>query len=90
VASSAKVVFHNGAQGSVTVALERLPKAPPGMDVKLNANDLNAGQDAIVEVVYDPTKAEGQAPPSDFFFALDVAPFDQRFVVQVLFEAAAK
>lgn len=28
VPSSAKVVFHNGAQGSVSVALERLPKAP--------------------------------------------------------------
>jgi hypothetical protein len=90
VASSGKVVFHNGAQGSVSVALERLPKSPPGMDVKLNVNDLNAGQDAIVEIAYDPTKAEGQRPPSDFFVALDVAPFDQRLVIQVVFEAAAK
>ena len=90
VASSGKVVFHNGAQGSVSVSLERLPKAPPGLEVKLNRNDLNANQDAIIEVAYDPTKAEGQAPPSGFFVALDVAPFDQRFVVQVLFAASAK
>jgi hypothetical protein len=90
VASSAKVVFHNGAQGSVSVALEHLPKAPPGLEVKLSKSDLNADQDAVVEVVYDPAKAEGQAPPTGFYFALDVAPFDQRIVVQVLFAATEK
>ena len=73
----------------MVVALERLSKSAPGLDVKLNRNDLNADQDAVIEVSYDPSNAEGQRPPSGFSFALDVAPFDQRFVVQVVFEAAA-
>jgi hypothetical protein len=86
--SSTKVVFHNGAQGSVSVSLVGLPPVP-GFSAKLDKQDVNAGQDAVVEISYNPPAGQ-QNPPASFVFAIEVAPFSQDFPVRVVYGAPAK
>lgn len=87
--SSAKVNFHNGAPGSVSVSVEGMPKSLPGLTAKFDKQDLNSGQDAVLEITYDPTAAE-QNPPSSLIIALQVAPFGQYAPITVLFATPAK
>jgi hypothetical protein len=84
--STARIVFHNGAQGSVYVTLDGLPKVSSGLNVALDKHDVTGGQDAIVEIGYDPKAAQG-TPATPFELAIDVAPFDQRYVIRVAFQA---
>jgi hypothetical protein len=87
--SSATVTFHNGAPGSVSVGVEGLPKGLPGLTVKFDKKDLNAGQDAVLEISYDPTAGE-QTPPPTVTIALEVAPFGQYVPILVNFGTPAK
>lgn len=82
--SSAKVVFHNGAQGSVSVSVVGF--SFPGLSAKLDKQDLNAGQDAVLEISYDPSGKQNF--PASFEINLDVAPFDQLYPVDVIFAPA--
>ncbi len=87
--SSATVVFHNGAPGSVSVGVEGMPKGLPGFTAKFDRQDLNSGQDATLEITYDPAAAE-QSPPSAITIALQVAPFGQFVPIQVIFGTPSK
>ncbi len=81
--SSAKVVFHNGAQGVVSISLVGVPTLP-GFSAKLDKLDVNAGQDAVVEFSYTPP-ADAPSPHPSFAIGVEVAPFAQQFAIQVNF-----
>jgi hypothetical protein len=87
--SSATITFHNGAPGSVSIGVEGLPKALPGLTAKFDKKNLNAEQDAVIEISYDPTAAE-QTPPSTLTIALEVAPFGQYVPITVIFGTPQK
>jgi hypothetical protein len=86
-ASSEKVVFHNGAQGSVRLELH----APelPGLIAKLDKADVNFGEDATVQMSYQPPR-DGGAVPDVASVYLVLIPFDRRFEIKVHFAAAKK
>jgi hypothetical protein len=82
--ASAKVVFHNGAPGSVSISLVGLPNVFPGFTAKLDKQTVNSGEDAIVAISYDPP-ADQESAPRSFTMAVEVAPFSQQFPVEVNF-----
>ncbi|HEY1759696.1 MAG TPA: hypothetical protein VGG72_30260 [Bryobacteraceae bacterium] len=84
--SSTKVTFHNGAQGSVNVSLVGLPKVE-GLTVTLDKQWVEAGKDAVLEFNYAPVAG---LQPHAFTVAIEVAPFNQDYPVQVDFGAAPK
>jgi len=87
--SSEHVIFHNGAQGSVGLELTGVPKIP-GFSAKLDKAGLNFGEDAVLQIDYQPASDQDEdavPPPATLF--LTVAPFNQRFQVQVTFQARA-
>jgi hypothetical protein len=86
--STAKVVFHNGVQGSVDVSLVGVPKIP-GLSAMLDKQAVSAGQDAIVELSYAPAAGQ-QIPPQSFTLAVEVAPFGMHFPVAVIFATPVK
>jgi hypothetical protein len=89
-ASSDKVVFHNGVNGQVIVELTELPTMP-GLSIKLDKTALNFGQDAVVEVSYEPptdTDSTFAAPARPF--AIAVHPFEQMFWIRIDFHSPAK
>jgi hypothetical protein len=87
--SSATVTFHNAAPGSVSVSVEGLPRGLPGLTAKFDKKDLNSGQDAVLEISYDPMASE-QPPPTSVTIALEVAPFGQYVPILVMFGTPAK
>jgi hypothetical protein len=86
--SSATVTFHNGAPGSVSVSVGGLPDTLPGLTAKFDKKDLNSGQDAILELSYDP-QASQHGPPASLTIAIEVAPFGQFAPIQVIFATPA-
>lgn len=80
--SSSKVVFHNGAQGAVSVSVVGAPTIP-GFSAKFDKQDVNAGQDGVLEISYDPP-AGAPIGPNLFTIAVEVAPFSQHFPIQIM------
>jgi len=87
--SSEKVVFHNGAEGYVSITVGVPNVLPPGFSAKLDKQEVGAGQDAILEIRYDPV-ADKPAPVGFLSIAVDVAPFNQRYPIQINFSAPPK
>jgi hypothetical protein len=87
--SSTKVVFHNGAQGSVNLSVVGSPKIA-GLTVKLDKQSVDAGQDAVLEISYDPVAGQQTPPPRSLTIALEVAPFNQDYPVEINFGPAVK
>ena len=85
--SSAKVVFHNGAPGSVSVSV--VMAAHAGFTARFDKQDVNSGQDAVLEINYTPVDGQ-QAPPAGFDIAVEVAPFDQHYPIRVEFDKASQ
>jgi hypothetical protein len=81
--SSTKVVFHNGAPGSVSLSLMGLPTNLPGFRATLAKQNVNANEDNGVELVYDPASGQPQLP----FITIHVIvqPFGLDFPVRVNF-----
>lgn len=88
-ASSDKIVFHNGAPGSVSLELDGVPKLP-GFSAKLDKANLNFRQDATLEISYDPAGAPPKKPLGAITLNLVVLPFNQTFPVTVKFAPPAK
>jgi hypothetical protein len=82
-ASSAKVMFHNGVEGSISLSMAGLPNLP-GFSAQLDKRDIGAGQDATVEIRYDPPADPQDLPPSTII-GIEVEPFGEYFPVQVNF-----
>jgi len=90
--STGKVVFHNGAPGSVDISLVGLPKIA-GLTVKLDKQAVGAGQDAIIEFSYAPAvdpRGDQPGPPPSVTVAVEVAPFGVHYPVDVVFLPSAK
>jgi hypothetical protein len=81
-ASSDKVTFHNGQQGSIRLELSSAPVA--GLSVQLDKTDLNAGDDAALRISYDPRSGQAAAGKSALI-RLMVVPFNQIYDVTVSF-----
>jgi hypothetical protein len=81
-ASSDKVTFHNGQQGSIRLELSSAPVA--GLTVQLDKSDLNAGDDAALRISYDPRSGQAAAGKSALI-RLMVVPFNQVYDVTVSF-----
>jgi hypothetical protein len=81
-ASSDKVTFHNGQQGSIRLELSSAPVA--GLTVQLDKTDLNAGDDAALRISYDPRSGQAAAGKSALIRLL-VVPFNQIYDVTVSF-----
>ncbi|HLH45127.1 MAG TPA: hypothetical protein VKV74_19210 [Bryobacteraceae bacterium] len=79
--SSETVRFHNGAQGTVHLELN-VPQLP-GLSARMDKADVNFGEDATVEVSYEPSGEGGAPNPAALY--LTVIPLDQRFEVKVNF-----
>lgn len=80
--STATVVFHNSVPGSVSVSLANVPSDLPGFSAKLDKRSVNSGQDANIELSFDPS-AGGQ--PKTPFVTIDVVvdPFQLAFPIRV-------
>ena len=88
--SSDKIVFHNGVNGQVAVELIDLPTIP-GLSVKLDKSALNFGEDAVVDVTYDPPADQDPAfLVSARPFGVAVHPFEQTSWIRINFREAAK
>lgn len=83
--SSAKVVFHNGRNGSVNVVLVGLPPSFPGFSAQLDKRQVNAGEDATVEINYTPPAGKSSQTPIQL--GVDVEPFNQIFPIVVDFKS---
>jgi hypothetical protein len=81
-ASSDKVTFHNGQQGAIRLQLS--PAPIPGLTVQLDKTDLNAGDDAALQISYDPRSGQAAAGKSALI-RLIVVPFNQIYDVKVNF-----
>jgi hypothetical protein len=79
--SSDKVLFHNGAQGSIHLEVQT-PQLP-GLTIKLDKADLNFGEDAVVQVSYAPPSSD--AAPKPVSIELLVVPFNQPYKIAVNF-----
>lgn len=84
--SSDQVVFHNGFPGSVRVVLDAGAKLP-GLKAELNKTELNAGENAVLKVSYQPPDKDPRPPLT---LRLTVAPFNQVFTIAVSFGAPSK
>src|SRR5207244_12642279 len=60
-AASEQVVFHNGFQGPVKVLIDGMPKVV-GLEAKIDKTDVNAGENAVVSVQYNPIGKIPEAP----------------------------
>jgi hypothetical protein len=86
--SSEKVVFHNAAQGSIQ--LEMSAPSLPGLTVKLDKTDLNLGEDATIQVGFDPPVDVTTPAPRTAMVHLNVVPFNQGFDLKISFDSAKK
>jgi hypothetical protein len=80
-ASTDQVVFHNGFQGGVKVALESMPNVA-GLHAEVEKADVNAGQNTMVKIRYEPA---GKIPDAPVVLRLLVEPFHQVFTITVKF-----
>jgi hypothetical protein len=81
-ASSDKVVFHNGQQGAIRLQLS--PAPIPGLTAQLDKTDLNAGDNAALQISYNPPSGQTAAGRSAVI-RLTVIPFNQTYNVKVNF-----
>ena len=81
-AASDKVTFHNGQQGTIRLELSSAPV--PGLTAQLDKTELNAGDDAALQISYDPRSGRAAAGKSASIRLL-VIPFNQTFDVKVNF-----
>jgi hypothetical protein len=79
--SSDQVIFHNGFQGSVQIALDK-GREIPGFTAELDKVTVNAGENAILKVRYEPT---GKDPGPSPVLRLTVQPFNQVLTISVKF-----
>lgn len=86
--SSDKVVFRNGAPGSVSLELYGVPKLP-GFSAKLDKATVNFRESAVLEVSYDPADNDGKKPLGAIALNIVVLPFNQTFPVTVKFAPPA-
>ena len=86
--SSEKVVFHNAAQGSIQ--LEMSAPSLPGLTVKLDKTDLNLGEDATIQVGFDPPVDVTTPAPRTAMVHLNVVPFNQGFDLKISFDSPKK
>jgi hypothetical protein len=83
--STVKVSFRNGAAGAVQI--EIAAPSVPGLSAKLDKQQVNSGEEAVVELHYDlPTGAT--APPSATVVVTE-EPFNRQFPVHIHFAAPA-
>jgi hypothetical protein len=75
-------MFHNGQQGSIRLQVSPSPVA--GLTVQLDKTDLNAGDDAALQISYDPRSGQAAAGRSASI-RLTVVPFNQTYDVIVNF-----
>jgi hypothetical protein len=81
VASSERVVFHNGAQGGVKVYVEQ-PEVP-GLTATIEKNDVLANEDVAINLHWQPGKGD---PPLGLTVKVDVEPFGQVFPIAIRFQ----
>jgi hypothetical protein len=88
--SSENVVFHNGQQGTIKLMLADGVK-PAGLTAELDKTDVNAGENAVVKVHFEPPAdlAVG-AVPSSFTLRLIMEPFSREFPINVKFVPPSK
>ncbi len=85
--SSAQVVFTNGAQGEIEIALDG--PVVRGLKTKLDKKLVPANGTAVLTLDYDPSDKSGPKdvwePKGTIHFRIFVAPFDRMFAVNVQF-----
>jgi hypothetical protein len=81
--SSDQVVFHNGQPGQIKLTL-MTGTLPAGVTAKLDKSDLNAGENAVLKVSYEPP-LDGPKP-TGVNLQLVMAPFNKVFSVMVKFD----
>ena len=88
--SSEEVVFHNGQQGTIKLALADGAK-PAGLTAELDKTNVNENENAVVKVHYHPPAdlAPG-AVPASFTLRLIMEPFSVIFPISVTFVAPSK
>ncbi len=88
--STERVVFHNGQQGSIKLALADGAK-PAGLAAELDKTDVNANENAVVTIRYQPAAdlAAG-AVPANFTLRLMMEPFSVQFPITVKFGTPVK
>src|ERR1041385_3565406 len=75
-----EVIFHNGAQGSVRVVLDPVAQLP-GFSAVLDKADLNANENAVLKLRYEPPDTDSRPQPATV--RLKVEPFNQQFAITV-------
>lgn len=85
-ASSAKIVFRNGVPGPVSLTIEGLPKAIPGLTAKVEQPNVSAGGQSTVEFSFDPSA--GKPSMTSLTVVVVVAPFSQGLPVRINFASA--
>jgi hypothetical protein len=86
--SSVKVIYHNGAQGSVNISVVGLTTLP-GFSAKFDKPVVDSGKDGILEISYTPP-AGLASPPAPFTIAVDVEPFSRQYPLDIIFSTVAK
>ena len=86
--SSAKVVFRNGSPGTVSLSVEGLSKAMPGLTAKVEQPTVGPGAQSTVELSYDPSLGAIKVPSVTVLVV--VAPFNQGFPVKIDFGSAPR
>lgn len=80
--SSDTVVFHNGAEGWVQVAVDPGQRKIKGFKAELDKINVGAGEDAVLKLSYAP---EGDERPGPVTLQLIVQPLNQAFPISVNF-----
>jgi len=80
--SSEQIVFHNGEQGSVKISLDSGAR-PAGLTAELDKTDLNAGENALIKIHFDPQNTT--APPARFTLRIIMEPFSKVFPITIRF-----
>ncbi len=87
--STQQVIFHNGQQGSIKLALADGAK-PAGLTAELDKSDVNANSNAVVTVRYQPpADLAAGAVPANFTLRLVMEPFSVQFPITVKFGSPA-
>lgn len=81
--SSDQVVFHNGQGGAVKLVLQDSPSIP-GFTASFDKSNLNANEDAILKIQYQPGD-KAAAPPAQVNLQFVVEPLNEPFGVTVKF-----
>jgi hypothetical protein len=85
-----QVTFHNGQQGMIKLALQDGVK-PAGLTVTLDKNEVNAGENAVIKVHFEPpADLVAGAIPANFTVRLIMDPFSIQFPITIKFAAPAQ